>query len=67
MLPAALWRVDRGVMNVGNDPPAAGKSVQELLKLAPGIRVKGDQTSISSMGNSRVMINGKLLQPQAKI
>jgi hypothetical protein len=60
--PLVSRKIDRIVMNVQDNPLAAGKSSLELFKMAPGVFVQGENISINAMGNARVMLNGKLLQ-----
>ncbi|KAA2243517.1 TonB-dependent receptor [Chitinophaga agrisoli] len=60
--PLISRKIDRIVMNVEDNPLAAGKSSLELFKMVPGVFVMGENISINGMGNARVMLNGKLLQ-----
>lgn len=60
--PLVERKVDRIVMNVDNNPLAAGKSSMEAIALAPGILVRDGQIMINGLTGSRVMVNGKLLQ-----
>ncbi len=59
--PLVSRKIDRIVMNVQDNPLAAGKSSLELFKMAPGVFVMGESISINGMGHARVMLNGKLL------
>lgn len=60
--PLVERKVDRIVMNVDNNPLAAGKSSMEAIALAPGILIRDGQIMINGLTGSRVMVNGKLLQ-----
>jgi len=52
---------DRLVMNIENNPLAAGKSSMEAIGLAPGVLVRDGQIMVNGMTGTRVMVNGKLL------
>lgn len=60
--PIITKKMDRIVMNVQNNAVAAGKSSLELMKLAPGVFVNNGSISINGNPNTRVMVNGKILQ-----
>ena len=55
-------KADRLVMNVDNNPLAAGKSSLEAIGLAPGVLVRDGQIVLNGMTGTRVMVNGKLLK-----
>ncbi|HEY0298039.1 MAG TPA: outer membrane beta-barrel protein [Arachidicoccus sp.] len=55
-------KIDRMVMNVENNPLTAGKSSMEAIALAPGIFIYNGQISLNGNSNTRIMVNGKLLQ-----
>ncbi|MBV8327454.1 outer membrane beta-barrel family protein [Chryseobacterium sp.] len=54
-------KIDRIVMNVSENPIAAGKSSLELFKLAPGVFVNNGKISINGVWGTRVMVDGKML------
>ncbi|HEY0177460.1 MAG TPA: TonB-dependent receptor, partial [Pedobacter sp.] len=54
-------KIDRLVMNLGNNSLTAGKSAIEVLGMAPGVFVNNGTISISGNAGTRVMINGKIL------
>lgn len=60
--PLVERRVDRVVMNVDNNPLAAGKSSLEAIALAPGVLVRDGQIVVNGITGTRIMVNGKLLQ-----
>lgn len=54
-------KVDRVVMNVSNNPIAAGKTPLELFQLAPGVFVNDGEISINGVSGARVMVNNRIL------
>lgn len=54
-------KIDRIVMNVSDNPIAAGKSSLDLFRLAPGVFVNNGKISINGVWGTRVMVDGKML------
>lgn len=55
-------KIDRLVMNLGNNSLTAGKSSLEILSMAPGVFVNNGTIAINGNAGTRVMVNGKILQ-----
>ena len=53
---------DRLVFNVENSVSAIGGDALSALSIAPGLRVQNNSINLLGRGESRVMINGRLLQ-----
>ncbi|QES87184.1 outer membrane beta-barrel family protein [Rhizosphaericola mali] len=60
--PLIQRKLDRVVMNVEDNPVAAGRSSLQLFSMAPGVFVNNGSISINGVGGTKVMINGKLLK-----
>lgn len=57
---------DRLVFNVENSVTAIGGDALDALSIAPGLSVQNNSISLLGRGESRVMINGRLLQLSAE-
>lgn len=55
-------KIDRVVLNVENNPLAAGKSAIELFRYAPGVVIQNGNISINGISHAMVMVNGRLLR-----
>jgi len=53
---------DKIIMNVQDNPFAAGKTPYSLLQMAPGVLVFNNQISINGVSGTQVYINGKELK-----
>lgn len=53
---------DRLIFNVENSVTAVGGDALDALSIAPGLRVQNNSINLLGRGESRVMINGRLLQ-----
>lgn len=53
---------DRLIFNVENSVIAAGGNALDALSIAPGLKVQNGSINLLGRGESRVMINGRLLQ-----
>ena len=53
---------DRIIFNVENSVTAIGGNALDALRIAPGLRVQNNSINLLGRGESRVMINGRLLQ-----
>ncbi|MEP5338615.1 MAG: TonB-dependent receptor [Algibacter sp.] len=53
---------DRIIFNVENSLTAIGGDALDALNIAPGLRVQNNSINLLGRGESRVMINGRLLQ-----
>ena len=53
---------DRIIFNVENSVTAIGGDALDALRIAPGLRVQNNSINLLGRGESRVMINGRLLQ-----
>lgn len=56
---------DRIIFNVENSVNAIGGDALDALRIAPGLRVQNNSINLLGRGESRVMINGRLLQLSA--
>lgn len=56
---------DRIIFNVENSVTAIGGDALDALRIAPGLRIQNNSISLLGRGESRVMINGRLLQLSA--
>lgn len=56
---------DRIIFNVENSVNAIGGNALDALRIAPGLRVQNNSINLLGRGESRVMINGRLLQLSA--
>lgn len=54
-------KIDRLVLNIGNNALTAGKSSLEIFSTAPGVFVNNGSISINGNAGTRVMVNGKIL------
>ena len=57
---------DRIIFNVENSVTAIGGDALDALRIAPGLRVRNNSINLLDRGESRVMINGRLLQLSAE-
>ncbi len=57
---------DRIILNVENSVTAIGGDALDALRIAPGLRVQNNSINLLGRGESRVMINGRLLQLSAE-
>jgi iron complex outermembrane recepter protein len=64
--PLITRKADRMVLNVENNPLAAGKSAMELFRLAPGVFVQNEDIVINGITSAQVMVNGRLLRMSGK-
>ena len=53
---------DRIIFNVENSVTAIGGDALDALRIAPGLRVQNNSINLLGRGESRVMVNGRLLQ-----
>ncbi len=53
---------DRIILNVENNVTAIGGDAIDALRIAPGLRIQNNSINLLGRGESRVMINGRLLQ-----
>tara|TARA_R110002049_G_scaffold252890_2_gene428221 strand:- start:8981 stop:11356 length:2376 start_codon:yes stop_codon:yes gene_type:complete len=53
---------DRIIFNVENSVTGIGGDALDALRIAPGLRVQNNSVNLLGRGESRVMINGRLLQ-----
>ncbi|WP_181363970.1 TonB-dependent receptor domain-containing protein [Algibacter marinivivus] len=53
---------DRLIFNVENSVTAIGGDALDAMRIAPGLSVQNNSISLLGRGESRVMINGRLLQ-----
>ena len=56
---------DRIIFNVENSVNAIGGDALDALRIAPGLRVQNNGINLLGRGESRVMVNGRLLQLDA--
>ena len=54
-------KLDRVVLNVGDNPITAGKSSLDLFRMAPGVFINSGKISINGVWGTRVMVDGKML------
>ena len=59
--PLVERKADRLVINIDNNPLAAGKSSLEAIGLTPGVLIRDGAIVLNGMTGTKVMINGKLL------
>lgn len=57
---------DRIIFNVENSVSVIGGDALDALRIAPGLRVQNGSINLLGRGESRVMINGRLLQLSAE-
>lgn len=57
---------DRLIFNVENSVTAIGGDALDAISIAPGLRVQNNSITLLGRGESRVMINGRLLQLSAE-
>ena len=62
---AVIRENDRFVVNVGDGPAFAGRDGEELLRLAPGVRIGDDGISINGASGTQVYIDGRKLKGSA--
>ncbi|WP_025742951.1 outer membrane beta-barrel family protein [Aquimarina pacifica] len=55
-------KVDRLVFNLDNNIAVSGGDVMDALKVAPGIRVQGDEIVMIGKSNMNILIDGRLMQ-----
>lgn len=61
--PLISRKIDRVVMNVQDNALTAGKTAQELFKMAPGVFINNSgDISLQGQSGVRVMVDGRLLQ-----
>ncbi|NAS29875.1 TonB-dependent receptor [Flavobacteriaceae bacterium R38] len=53
---------DRIIFNVENSVTALGGNALDALNIAPGLRVQNNSINLLGRGESRVLVNGRLLQ-----
>ena len=53
---------DRIIFNVGNSVTAIGGNALDAMRIAPGLRIQNNSINLLGRGESRVMVNGRLLQ-----
>jgi hypothetical protein len=53
---------DRIILNIENNVTAIGGNALDALRIAPGLRIQNNSINLLGRGESRVMINGRLLQ-----
>ncbi len=53
---------DRIIFNIENSVTAIGGDALDALRIAPGLRIQNNSINLLGRGESRVMINGRLLQ-----
>ncbi len=53
---------DRIIFNIENNISAIGGDALDALSIAPGLRIQNNSINLLGRGESRVMINGRLLQ-----
>lgn len=59
--PTIVRKIDRVVLNVGDNAITAGKSSMDLFRMAPGVFVNSGNISINGVWGTRVMVDGKML------
>ncbi len=57
---------DRIIFNIENSVTAIGGNALDALRIAPGLRIRNNSINLLGRGESRVMINGRLLQLSAE-
>ncbi len=57
---------DRIIFNVENSVTAIGGDAMDALRIAPGLRIQNNSINLLGRGESKVMINGRLLQLSAE-
>lgn len=61
-IPLIERKADRLVFNVENSIAASGGNALDALRVAPGVNVEKDAISMLGKGQSRIMIDGRILQ-----
>jgi len=59
-------KADRLIFNVENSVTAVGGDALDALSIAPGLKVQNNSINLLGRGESRVMVNGRLLQLTGK-
>lgn len=53
---------DRFVVSVGDGPAFAGRDGEELLRLAPGVRIGDEGISVNGASGTQVYVDGRKLK-----